>query len=97
VDQHNRLVRDTALTLARQLAAECCPGPRPAGSSTWWAGFDVRRAAGLIADRIAGLIATVVAEAVRVEREECALIAEMMEPPGVETISDLIRSRAATG
>src|SRR6478609_34597 len=43
--------------------------------------------------RAAALIVLLVAHAVDEEREECAMIAEVLEPPGPETISDLIRSR----
>ena len=55
-------------------------------------GFDQQRAVALIVD----LVTTQVARAVAEEREECAQIAEVLEPPGPETIAEVIRGREFT-
>lgn len=51
------------------------------------------RGPGIDEQRATALIADLVAVAVDEEREECAQIAEVLEPPGSETIAMLIRDR----
>ena len=80
------------LALAKRILAECCPGRAPPESLSPAAGVGEQRAAALIAD----LVATLVGDAVAEEREECAQIAEVLEPPGPETIAMLIRDRELT-
>ena len=74
-----------ALALVRRMVVECFTGRTPSGSPGQGAGIDEQRAA--------ALVARLVADAVEEEREECAQIAEVLEPPGPETIAMLIRDR----
>jgi hypothetical protein len=89
VDRNTQLIRDAAVDLAHQIAAECCPGAAPTRPPAARTTFDRARAVALIVDQMSAVVAQAVVE----EREECAQIAEMMEPERPVTIATLIRDR----
>jgi hypothetical protein len=88
MDRYSPHVRTVALEVAQRIGAECCRDAARPEVPDERARFDREWAAGLIADAVLAMVDE--------EREECAQIAEVLEPPGPETISDLIRNRAST-
>jgi hypothetical protein len=89
MDRYGPHVRTVALGLAQRVGAECCPGAAPSEVPGRRARFDRERAAALIADVLVAMV--------DLEREQCAEIAERLEPSFPGTIAMLIRDRRLGG